>query len=210
MELKYTDYTNGLWGSWRQRDLTPTVVYDKNYLQKYIEIDANVCLLVEKRLRVLETFVENRGRLLDYGAGTFRFVEAAFSAGWHALGYEIINIDHRLRCTVAIETMTWDVVTFFDSLEHLSDPVLVISSLTPRVVMVSVPWCHKPYDECWFMSWRHRKPGEHLWHWNRNSLTKMFRSLGYSEFMVSNFEDAYRPNHEQTEPNILTAIYIKV
>ena len=38
-------------------------------------------------------------------------------------------------------------------------------------------------------------------------LTAFMRDLGYREVMVSNFEDAFRPNPDQTLPNILTGIY---
>ena len=79
--------------------------------------------------------------------------------------------------------------------------------LCARFVMVSVPECHRPNDPAWFMSWKHRRPGEHLWHWSRAGLTAFMRQLGYRELMASNFEDEFRPNPEQELPNILTGIY---
>lgn len=210
MDLKYSDYC---WDgpSFRQRDLTVTQTYDAAYLrERYAAIDDKVRALSAARLRVLEAFVPERGWLLDYGAGTFRFVEAAVEAGWHALGYDAVAADHPHSMRFdrpGWMLPDWRAATFFDSLEHLTDPAGVIRELRPQIVMISVPECHYPEDPDWFMRWKHRRPGEHLWHWRRDTLAAFMEALGYRALMVSHFEDDYRPNPAQAEPNILTAIY---
>lgn len=57
------------------------------------------------------------------------------------------------------------------------------------------------------MRWKHRRPGEHLWHWSRDGLDFFMGRLGYRPLMHSNFEDEFRPYPEQSKPNILTAVY---
>lgn len=208
MDLNYADYCWDHEGrGFRQRDLTVRQVYDSEYLRvRYADIDANVRALSRKRLQVLAAFVPV-GRVLDFGCGTGRFVQESAAAGWNAWGCDLVPGEGR-RCDLGeAERMRWDVVTCFDSLEHCPDPDAVIRSLDASWVMVSVPWCHYPDDPAWFRRWKHRRPGEHLWHWNKTSLDGFFALLGYRPVMWSSFEDEYRPNADQKMPNILTAIY---
>lgn len=202
--MAYDDYVNTVYG-FRQRDLTPRT-YDDAYAQRYRDIDDEVVALSARRLQVLEAFVPH-GVLLDFGAGTFRFVDAAQRAGWSAWGYDVILCHHSRRQSSTIANCRFDVVTFFDSLEHLPDPTETIKALDPQWLMISIPECHYPENEAWFMAWKHRRPGEHLWHWNRLTLTLMMDGLGYRCRMISDFEDDFRPNPLQKQPNILTAIF---
>ena len=220
MDLTFADYVRCAHGT-RQADLTPRVKYDIAYLAaRYFAIDDRVRALSCRRLQVLEAFVDvealtkkrygRQPRLLDYGAGTFRFAEAAGGTWrWNAYGYEPATPDHPLQRKLRgkLDAEPWDVVTFFDSLEHLIDPAGTIRRLSPRWLMVSVPECHYPHVPQWFMTWKHRRPGEHLWHWNRRSLAVFMDCQGYQEVMASSFEDEFRKNPSQPEPNILTAIY---
>ena len=208
MDLKYTDYCHDPRG-FRQFDLTPRVTYDRAYLDaRYAAIDDRVRALAARRVWVLSQFVPTGGELIDFGCGTGRVVEAA-TGKWASSGCDLVHpspftwlsrgrLDWPGR---------WDVATFFDSLEHVPDPDVLMRELNPTWVMISVPWCHRPGDPAWFMRWKHRRPGEHLWHWGRESLDGFFASLGYRPVMHSSFEDEYRPNPDQPEPNILTAIY---
>ncbi len=200
--LSHEDY---VWdrGGFRQRDLTVRVTYDAAYLEsRYAAVDANVRALSAARLRVLEAFVPH-GLLLDFGCGTGRFVQAAAAPahGWDVLGYDLVPP------WTELPDLTWHAVTFFDSLEHLVDPAGTIQRLDPRWLMISVPWCHHPNDRAWFMRWKHRRPGEHLWHWGRQDLDAFLEPLGYRPVMHSSFEDAWRPNPAQPDSNILTAVY---
>lgn len=206
MGLTYADYC---WDgpSFRQRELTVTARYDPAYLrERYSAIDRNVRLLSIKRLRVLEAF-SSRGRLLDFGCGTGRFVEAAKWHGWDASGCDVIDGPGRLPPEECADR-GWDVVTFFDSLEHLPDPAGTVKALGAEAVMVSVPNCAMPTNEEWFMNtYKHRRPGEHLYHFSQDGLIGFFRQLGYQCVMISCFEDSYRPRYDERFPNILTGIF---
>lgn len=208
--LAYADYRWDHAGrGFRQRDLTVRQVYDRAYVEeRYAAIDDAVWLLSARRLDVLEAFAPGRGRLLDFGCGSGRVVQQAVNRGWDAWGCDLAPGAGGRRLT-AFEAVRrkWDTVTFFDSLEHVANPDGLVRALSPRVVMVSVPWCHRPDDADWFMAWKHRRPGEHLWHWGRETLDQFFARLGYRPLMHSSFEDEFRPHPDQREPNILTAVY---
>lgn len=198
----------------RQRDLT-LAAPPKDYLAHYLAIDDKVRALSAKRLRVLEAFTapySSRRRLLDFGCGTGRFVEAAIGHGWLASGCDLVRPP---GCGFPFLTPTeaaewkWDVVAAFDSLEHLADPAGVVRELGAEWFMVSVPNCEFPEQESWFMNYRHRRPGTHLWHWNADSLKRLFARCGYRTVLVSCWEDEYRPNDEQVEDNVISAIFRK-
>ena len=58
------------------------------------------------------------------------------------------------------------------------------------------------------MNWKHRRPDEHLWHFNEKSIEKFFNEMGYDIVDYSNVEDMIRITKEEY-PNILTCIFKK-
>jgi ADP-L-glycero-D-manno-heptose 6-epimerase len=101
-----------------------------------------------------------------------------------------------------------EVTCFFDSLEHFDD-IDFIRDLDTQYVFISVPWCHM-FSEDWFLKWYHRKPNEHLWHFNFEALKNVFQTRGYDLIYSSNFEDSIRKNASAAcYPNILSCVFKK-
>jgi hypothetical protein len=100
----------------------------------------------------------------------------------------------------------YDVVTFFDSLEHQDDPYF-LNRLKCKNIVVSLPWCHYFSDD-WFAGWRHRKPDEHLWHFDATSLVKFMKDQGYQLVSITNIEDTIR-QHKEEYANILTGVFTR-
>jgi hypothetical protein len=101
----------------------------------------------------------------------------------------------------------WDVVTFFDSLEHFDD-LTCIKLMRARTVVVSLPWYHPYLGPEWFARWKHRRPGEHLWHFTPETLAKLFHRAGMRAVYVGNPEDDVRlPEPDAQGPNILTMVF---
>lgn len=210
MELSYADY---VWqfGAFRQKELTITQVYDQNYLrERYESIDDKVRLLAALRLDFLCEHIPRKKWFLDYGCGTYRVVEEAASRGFFAFGHDIIPSDHWLQTQFPFQRSPWSIVTFFDSLEHLENPFNTIRKLQAKYVAISVPECHSPDREEWFMKWKHRRPGEHLWHFSRVGLDYFMNLLNYKPLLHSNFEDEVRGKAEDGSSNILSAIYQRI
>ncbi len=109
----------------------------------------------------------------------------------------------------------WDIVTFYDSLEHVPDFMRVLRMINARHVVISLPWCHaNTLGVEWFTGWKHRKPGEHLWHFDAASLCGVMGSLGWRAVTVGNPEDRIRKPAAPAigggyggVPNILTGIF---
>ena len=59
------------------------------------------------------------------------------------------------------------------------------------------------------MNWKHRRPDEHLWHFNEKSIEKFFNEMGYDMLYHSNVEDIIRISNDEHQ-NILTCIFKKI
>jgi 2-polyprenyl-3-methyl-5-hydroxy-6-metoxy-1,4-benzoquinol methylase len=97
---------------------------------------------LEKQLGYVEYFHSNRGRLLDVGCATGNFLNLAVRRGWQVLGLEIIEkaaIIARQQYNLEVITQnlesvelpdgSFDVVTLWDVLEHLSSPRDVLTRI---------------------------------------------------------------------------------
>lgn len=100
----------------------------------------------------------------------------------------------------------YDVICFFDVLEHF-EKINFVQDLKCDYIFLSLPWCHNFSDE-WFLNWKHRRPDEHLWHFDEKSIKNFFNEMGYEMIDYSNIEDLIRVSNEDY-PNILTCIFKK-
>jgi hypothetical protein len=176
------------------------VRYNARYLATYASYPTREMSLL--RIGFLKAFV-NGGRLLDVGYGTGAFVRAAEEAGFHAFGSDL----HQVPCNVPEinideDKSLWDVVTFFDSLEHFADFETVRRLLArARHVLVSLPLAPPGFP--WERHWKHYKPGEHLHFFTAESLQKL---IGKPLRKATDLEDVIRGRvgHRQ---NVYTAFY---
>ncbi len=146
-------------------------------------------------------------RILDVGYGNGSFLSVASIAIEECYGYDTppaYPLSEPVTQVANIYENDYDVVCFFDSLEHFED-IYEIKKLKTKYIYISVPWCHYESDE-WFAQWKHRRVDEHLWHFNLDSLKSFMTEVGYEDISHSSVEDMIRkPANEM--PNILTAIF---
>lgn len=147
--------------------------------------------------------------VLDIGYGTGAFLQACESEVKFRYGHDISGWQVPSGCQFVenIFENHYDVITFFDSLEHMND-IEFVKDLNCNYVCISVPECHY-FDDEWFETWKHRKPDEHLWHFNKDSLKCFMERMGYSVINICNLEDVTRINNKDYS-NILTGIFKKV
>lgn len=77
----------------------------------------------------------------------------------------------------------FDVLTFWDVLEHIPDPVPLLNK-TQHVIM-SLP-IYADLSECLLS--KHLRPGEHLWHFTDRGIREFMRVHGFSFVAQSSFE----------------------
>lgn len=146
--------------------------------------------------------------ILDVGYGSGDFLKFATNLLTDVNGYDVPPAFPVSGVTSvdSLYSRQYDLVTFFDSLEHFEDPS-EIRNLNCNFVHISVPWCHYFSDE-WFDNWKHRRPNEHLWHFNPESLGAFMASLGFEMMGYCNVEDMIRKSTGNWK-NILSATFRK-
>lgn len=183
------------------------VEYIKDRYDKYNQLSMYMSYL---RVGYLISVIKQiPNRILDVGFGNGDFLKVAKNIIPDCHGFEVnsynipdgcINVDN-------IYKHTYDVICFFDVLEHFED-IYEIRNLKTEYIYISVPECHNFSDE-WFLTWKHRRPDEHLWHFNLAALNNFMKEIGYENIQYSNIEDSIRKPVDNNS-NILTAIYKKI
>ncbi|MDW8065788.1 MAG: class I SAM-dependent methyltransferase [Anaerolineae bacterium] len=107
-----------------------------------------------RRLRALAQRLPGRGRLLDVGCADGYFLELARAEGWEVTGVEVSapmarEVARQLRIPVVLSVdplplEAFDVVTLWEVLEHLPEPVRELRRLAARlrrggILMLSTP-----------------------------------------------------------------------
>ena len=185
--------------------------YDKEYVDtRYNNYGEKGMQMAYLRLGYLIGAIQEPiSRVLDVGYGNGDFLKVCMGYEINAFGNDISGypIPNGATFVDDITRDSYDIVCFFDSLEHFED-ISFVKDLKTKYVYISVPLCHNFSDE-WFKNWKHRREDEHLWHFNIESIEMYMDEMGYKVVTGNNVEDVIRrpvDNH----PNILTAIFEKV
>jgi len=146
--------------------------------------------------------------ILDVGYGNGDFLKLCSGVIPECYGNDVSGYPMPEKCEFVdnIFQKEYDVVTFFDVLEHFDDPN-VISKLKCKYIVVSVPWCHYFSDE-WFENWKHRRVDIHLHHFNDDALVNFMDINDFECVTLTNIEDIIRKPVDMN-PNILTGIFKK-
>lgn len=148
--------------------------YDEAYFQAYSAIKETPIGLALNEAR---TALVNRycnGSTLDIGIGNGAFVEGrentyGFDINPVAVQWLIDNGKYRHPFRGA------DALTFWDSLEHIHDPTLMLQG-AKEFVFVSCPIYN---DVNHVLGSKHFKPNEHCWYWTVEGLTNFMRYYGF-------------------------------
>ena len=160
---------------------------------------------------ILGSIGEIPNSLMDIGYGNGDFLESCQGFIQNLYGNDVPPVYPLKTGITFIENITEqyaDVITFFDSLEHFSD-IEFVKNLKCKYVVISLPWCYNGGNNEWFENWKHRKPDEHLYHFNEKSLIKFMNRQVFSLINYCNIEDKIRID-KNLMPNILTACFKKI
>ena len=149
---------------------------------------------LERRMAVCGVPNAATGRLIDVGAGDGRFMDVARSHGWRCVGLEISPsaaavIGDRHAVAVggleAIRSGSVDLVTFWDVLEHVPDPDLLVEEaarvLRPGgVIATSMPNLTGVTPWLSGRDWAYYDFGRfgHIHHLGRRHVEDIFRRAG--------------------------------
>ena len=200
------NYEKDLNGVIKQINCTP-FSYDYSYADNYNTLPTNDIMSHLRLGYVVGSLGKMPESILDVGYGNGAFLNLAKNSTT-CYGHDISQypIPEGVSFVENILENYYEVISFFDVIEHFSNPYF-LKDLNCKYIVCSLPHCHNFSDE-WFRSWKHRKPNEHLWHFNEESLVKFFDVQGYSKINTSNFEDVVRKTKEEYS-NILSGVFLK-
>ncbi len=158
------DFSGGVYGA--QSRLSPAMVLQRTW--------------TAGRLSGIERLRPPPGRLLEIGSGYGIFLAAAQDAGYAVRGVELsrTGADHAgLRLGLDVfcgqlgdaPTDAADVVCFWDTLEHVPDPVEFLREVRVRlapdgVFALSIPYFSSVPSKLLRGRWWTLKPEQHIWH----------------------------------------------
>jgi SAM-dependent methyltransferase len=161
-------------------------IYDKSYVMKYQRYEkTNTGVAIQELRRLLVSGHVGSGRVLDYGCGVGSFVKEARKYGFDVAGYDINP--HGEYCDPIVLLDDYDIVTFWDSIEHIQDPAELIQRLDAEWVFVCTPSTDDFGGK--MTDWRHYMPEEHCHYFNEKSLTAMLDACGY-DVVEANYSES--------------------
>jgi hypothetical protein len=172
--------------------------YNEDYQQEYENRAASEIgyKLIEARRKLVERHWSGEAnsttpefQLLDFGAGYGAFVQHMRSLGFNNVyGYDV----NPFSCYRLIENgwfadpykRKWRHISFWDSLEHLPDPEMILRQAS-HMVFMSLPIFEAP-DKCRVS--KHFKPMEHVYYYSERGLIRMMREFGFDLAEVNDEE----------------------
>jgi 2-polyprenyl-3-methyl-5-hydroxy-6-metoxy-1,4-benzoquinol methylase len=177
-----------------QKDMrTGAIEYGDAYHDHYKALEGTAVAqrLNDARVAMVARHAAPGARVLDIGAGCGTFVRAARAAGFETMGYDVIpKTVEALKAMGAFERSpeSFDVVTFWDALEHIEDPETALRDI-PRgaVAIVAIP----VFDDLKnIRASKHYKPGEHLYYFTPEGFTDWMAHYGFRLVETSDHEVA--------------------
>lgn len=197
-----------------QLDAKP-YTYDAAYVSTYDTEDYRRQSDILQAMRLGFTIAAHGGSissLLDYGYGNGAFLKFIKDQVPNRWGYDLTGVEVDGCVTLSGDwevagRKRFEVITFWDALEHVPS-LSFIRHLPCDTVVISLPWCHYDlYCGSWFdYEYKHRKPDEHLHHFDRKSLEAFMKYMGWRMVAISNHEDLVRKSPGDW-PNILTMAF---
>jgi SAM-dependent methyltransferase len=192
-----------------QTDLLVSAVYDADYAHQYDQLPHREMSALRWNFIQRWLGLAPGSRILDIGYGNGALLKHARQHGMNVFGLDVHGEDFGIPTVDYDAPEEFDLICFFDSLEHFPAFERLFGLRTAHVI-VSLP---DPPD---FLLetpdlWRHYKPGEHLHYFSRHSLDALMRRWGLATKIADGFpEDDLRGKlriASRTYNNIYTAIY---
>jgi 2-polyprenyl-3-methyl-5-hydroxy-6-metoxy-1,4-benzoquinol methylase len=175
-----------------QRDMRAArVAYDDSYFDRYKSYEGSTIeqALNAGRCAMLARHVEKGASVIDIGAGSGAFVRKAQAAGYQARGFDVIpKTVSQLRDADAYaeDPGLFDVVTFWDSIEHIDCPEILLREIRANaLVLVAIPVFT---DLRAIRDSKHYRPGEHLYYWTVEGFVNWMALYGFRLLEQSSHE----------------------
>ncbi|MFH1369613.1 MAG: class I SAM-dependent methyltransferase [Elusimicrobiota bacterium] len=147
-------------------------------------------------IRLVDSYVPKKGKILDVGAAAGFFLKAARDDGWDVHGTELsqwlsdygnkrynLDIKPGLLKDIHFPDSHFDAVTMWDVLEHTSDPSSELAEINRilkpgGVLIINYPDIGVPLSRLAGRKWWFLLSG-HLYYFDRNSMKKILVKTGF-------------------------------
>ena len=176
-------------------------IYGTEYYNRYVQL-ANKPLaqaIHSNRWMLILKYISS-GTILDYGSGPGTFNEHGPNT------FTKHNYDVNPLCNARkTPELDWDAVTFWDSLEHIPNFYSVIANMRAKYLFITTPNLESAIDPIPY--WKHYRPKEHLYYFDRHSLSVILEELGYKIVEINHDEGKLRD--PKNPAAILTLVAVK-
>ena len=168
------------------------MIYNEAYYSRFVERANSELgkLIYASRWELVEKYCHGKMTLLDYGCGPGAFHKSARN-GFITYGYDI----NPCCGFPSVPDRKVDILTMWDSIEHLEEPWEIIGSINPKYIFIGTPNIDSVKDDV--TKWKHYRPNEHLHYFHLGSLTHNLERLGYGileyNFTEGNLRDKECP-----------------
>lgn len=169
--------------------------YDEGTYKVYNDQEKLRKKLNEKRFKEIEQYIST-GKLLDVGCATGYFLDVAKNHGIETFGVELSekaiqqamlrhkNIFHGTLEEANFEDSTFDFVTLFDLIEHITDPNSTIKEISRIIrqeggIAISTPDITSWHARILGKSWGFIIPLEHLFYFSPHSMKLLLKKHGF-------------------------------
>lgn len=144
--------------------------------------------------------------LMECGYGNGAFITFAKQQVPVVYGHDVTGVPLE-GVYIVPELIKADVLTLWDVLEHIPD-LDFLRDVPYQTICLSLPYCHFLTEgKAWFDEhYIHRKPDEHIRHFNEHSLRAMMDHYGWRTVAISGHEDIVRKSTHGLQ-NILSMAF---
>ena len=171
---------------------------------------------LKSKITLINQLQKEKGSLLDIGAGTGDFLNAARQNGWEITGVEPNGKASDLAKQKSIKLFTsvdaldkesFDIITLWHVLEHIPDLEIQIKNLKKLLkpdghLIIAVP-NFRSYDATYYKEfWAAYDVPRHLWHFSKSAISRLFLTenmlveyvipMKFDSFYVSMLSEKYK------------------
>src|SRR3954447_16278948 len=202
-------------------------LYDESYFRdlcggaNYLDDEPSRRLEARKRARWIKRHGA-RGRLLEIGAGTGHFVQAAGAAGFDAVGVEPAEVPARMAVErlgvdvrqgfledVDLPLESFDVAAAWHVVEHIREPAEQLARVRAALrpggrLFLEVPNAGGIDARVEGLDWPPLELSHHVAHYGRESLRRLLERSGFAVELIRSYEwTSYYPLRKFASPYIL-------
>ena len=208
----------------KQHTLMDTLLKKKDYEQKF-----------KQRLKTIERFFDMPGKMLDVGCSTGQFLNIARDSGWEVCGndvdenkiayarntYGLQVYSQKLR-EIGFPNESFEVITLFDSIEHLTDPLSILEEISrilkeDGVLVITTPNSDGLLPRLTYFlfaktigAWEHPTPPGHLCQFSRDTITKLLQRADFHVVDIVSEHIPLRYTVEKFVNSVIVAIKEKI